>query len=51
MKISPAKAQRRKALPRFLGSSLRRCAVAGEIFFGHDEYEASIYSSHPRHGA
>jgi hypothetical protein len=31
--ISPAKAQRRNALPRFYGFSLRLCAFAGEIFF------------------
>jgi hypothetical protein len=31
--ISPAKAQRRNALPRFYGFSLRLCAFAGENFF------------------
>jgi hypothetical protein len=35
-KISHAKAQRRKALPRFLGFSLRLCAFAWETFFDSD---------------
>jgi hypothetical protein len=31
--LSPAKAQRRNALPRFYWFSLRLCAFAGENFF------------------
>jgi len=32
-KISPAKAQRRKALPRFYRFSLRLCAFVGVTFY------------------
>jgi hypothetical protein len=35
IKNSRAKAQRRKALPRFEGLSLRLCAFAREFFLEH----------------